>query len=339
MNTPCHHKQSPLKPRQHRLLHLQPTMLTSPTRAAGWMSIWKSSLTCTSTHASGRQSLGLLPQTASTPDSAGRTPGCPGPSSTASAPPDGSAAPGSLHSAPEVTPQPPHAAACDPPLTLEVQERVEVGPAGGVTVHHGHDVGPDRPGEIRVLLHATSPSRPMREPPGQHEEQRPRARAQTSKHCRKSASSCVPMSDGLASLLAMWNATAASNDLWFKIAEYIMFTNKGSCQCTRRVKAHTRRPLARRTHPATLHLSVLPHHIPHLVAAIILAGTRGLILHKAAHDPPIRPLLPILLPRFCWRGYRRRVRRHARTEGGGRAAPVLHGRLGPAHVTAHHSPT
>ncbi len=50
----------------------------------------------------------------------------------------------------------------------------------------------------------------------------------TSKHWRKSVSICVPIKDGVASLVAMWKATAASSDLWFNTLLYMSDTSRGS---------------------------------------------------------------------------------------------------------------
>ena len=51
-----------------------------------------------------------------------------------------------------------------------------------------------------------------------------------SKHCRNKPSICVPMREGVASLVAMWNATDCSRLRWLRMEAYIYETRRGSCR-------------------------------------------------------------------------------------------------------------
>jgi len=51
-----------------------------------------------------------------------------------------------------------------------------------------------------------------------------------SKHCRNKPSICVPIREGVASLVAMWKDTACSRLRWLRIEAYIDETRRGSCK-------------------------------------------------------------------------------------------------------------
>ena len=77
----------------------------------------------------------------------------------------------------------------------------------------------------------------------------------TSKHWMKSASICVPIKEGVASLVAMWKATAASSDLWFSTEEYMSETSSGSCRqcCVARGPCDEKKTTESTTRPTPLY--------------------------------------------------------------------------------------